>query len=399
MLRRLKIKFIVINMLIITAMLCTIFGMLFTFTKSNLEQESISTIERITSAPMQLGHPNEPHQAYPFSYFLVYLGNRGDILAISSNTTLEESYVLSNVQAALSTEKSSGILEVSSLRFLLKATPKETLLVFMDISHEQTTLQNLAKNSVILSLLAFFAFLGISFLLAHWAVKPVDTAWKQQKQFVSDASHELKTPLTVIMTNAELLQCPDYPEEKRKQFSDSIFTMSKQIQHLVEQMLELARTDQIQSQIFAQVDWSSLVTDAILPFEPVFFDKDLVLTYQITPGILVRGIEVQLRQVTEILLDNAQKYSNSDGKTIVFLAPSGRKKCLLTVANEGPQITPEQLSNLFKRFYRADESRTRTGSFGLGLSIAENIVQQHHGRIWAESKNGINCFFVELPLQ
>lgn len=105
-----------------------------------------------------------------------------------------------------------------------------------------------------------------------------------------------------------------------------------------------------------------------------------------------------MAQLVDILLDNAQNYGNAHGKTAVTLKRCGKKKCLLSVENEGAALTPDELKKIFKRFYRADEARERTGSYGLGLSIAEGIVRAHRGKIWAESKNGRNTFFVQLPI-
>ena len=140
----------------------------------------------------------------------------------------------------------------------------------------------------------------------------------------------------------------------------------------------------------------SLVSDATLPFEPVFFEKGLTLHTAVTENIRINGNPSELRQVLDILLDNAQKYSRENGTTRMTLQGRGKGHCLLTVANEGEAIPLSDLNRLFKRFYRADQARSRTGSFGLGLSIAESIVKRHKGKIWAESKNGFNTFYVEL---
>ena len=199
------------------------------------------------------------------------------------------------------------------------------------------------------------------------------------------------------MTNAELLQNSAYDAESHAAFSSSILTMSRQMRDLVEQMLVLARADMVQSDAaFSAVDFSCLVSDAILPFEPVFFEKGLILQTELAEKILISGNPAELRQVLDILLDNAQKYSCESGATWVTLKNHGKERCLLSVANEGAPIASDDLNNLFKRFYRADPARSRTGSFGLGLSIAETIVKRHKGRIWAESAHGVNTFFVEL---
>ena len=175
--------------------------------------------------------------------------------------------------------------------------------------------------------------------------------------------------------------------------------MSRQMRQLIEEMLDLARTDSGQSTlIFSQVDLSRLISDAVLPFEPVFFEAGLTLAVDIQPGLTVRGSQQHLRQTVDILLDNARKYAAPSGEISVTLTRCGGR-CRLAVSNPGPEISKADLQNIFKRFYRTDEAHTQRGSYGLGLSIARNIILRHRGRIWAESKNGRNTFFVELPVK
>ena len=269
-------------------------------------------------------------------------------------------------------------------------------MVFVDISSEIATMENLVKTCVFIGIISFSVFLGLSFWLARWAVKPVETAWNQQRQFVADASHELKTPLTVIMTNAELLQSPEYTDADRRRFSDSILTMSHQMRGLVESLLELARVDNgAAKMVFSEFDFSEQVSDGLLPFEPVYFEKELLLESEIEEGLKVKGSQAHLRQVLDILLDNAAKYASPQGTVTVKLKRQG-SHCLLSVANPGEQISKEDLKNIFKRFYRIDKVRSMNHSYGLGLSIADSIVKEHGGRIWAESAEGINTFFVQL---
>ena len=395
MLKKLRIKFIVTTMVIVVAMLCTILGMVYHFTKTDLESESIATMKAIAERPAN--RPGEHRDGIRLPYFSVQLGMRQELLSLSGNyyDLSDTEFVNTAVEEALDSGKQIGILEAYNLRFYQHNAPFGHTVVFMDMSTEQAALKSLVQTAAAIGFVSLLAFLGISILLARWAVAPVDKAWKQQRQFVSDASHELKTPLTVIMANAELLENADDPASA-KQYTANILTVSRQMRHLLEQMLTLARSDNNQSVIpFCRVDFSQVVADAVLPFEPVFFEKGLALEYAVTPGICVAGIAAQLRQIADILLDNAQKYAR--GKTVISLEMRGRSHCILSVANEGDPIPPEDLQNLFKRFYRQDEARSRDGSFGLGLSIAETIVTHHKGKIRAESRDGINRFTVELP--
>ena len=200
------------------------------------------------------------------------------------------------------------------------------------------------------------------------------------------------------MTDAELLQDGGQDAASQAGFLSNILTMSRQMRALIEQMLELARTDSAESHLVLRpVDLSGLTARSLLPFEPLFFEQGLTLISQVDEGITVSGDEEALRRVLEILLDNAQKYSSPGGETQVALHRRGRNHCALTVANQGEPIPPEARRQIFQRFYRADPARSRNGSFGLGLSIAEGIVAQHHGTIDVTCAGGFNRFRVELP--
>lgn len=399
MTKKLRRQFIAITMSIVTIMLCIIMFLIYFFTKMNLENNSINMMQNIASHPFLLHLPNEMQEDVRLPYFTLQLNIQGDLIATGGGyyDLSDENFLKDLIDATFSSSDRVGIIDEYNLRFYHTNTSVSQILVYADISNELAILSNLIRNCILIGMACFLVFLGISFLLANWVIKPVDKAWEQQRQFIADASHELKTPLTVIMTNAEFMQNPDYDDTDRTTFASSILVMSRQMRNLVEQMLELARADNVQHHaIFSPVDFSRLVSDAILPFEPIFFEKDLTLHTEISENITVNGDASQLRQVLDILLDNAQKYSREKGTTWVTLQQHGKGHCLLSVADEGEEIPADDLKNLFKRFYRADKARTRTGSFGLGLSIAETIITRHKGKIWAESRNNINTFFVEL---
>lgn len=298
---------------------------------------------------------------------------------------------------------SAGGAEVHAPDSPAQAAPASTdgqIIIFMDVSSEIATMQNLYRTCIIIGLGSLASFLVISIFFARWAVRPVEEAWAQQRQFVSDASHELKTPLTVILTDAEMLKSPRFDEAHKAQFVDNILTMSNQMRGLVESLLQLARVDNgaIQKMPLQHIDLSSLVSDELLTFDALFFENGLTLVEDIADGITVHGSAQHLKQVVEILLDNAQKYSDAHGTVRVTLQKSSAHHCLLSVADPGAAISPEDLRKIFQRFYRIDEARAMNHSYGLGLSIAENIVKHHKGRIWAESADGTNTFRVELPM-
>lgn len=400
MIKKLRLKFVLINMTIVTILLCVILGLVFYFTSANLEQESLNMMRNIAAQPFRLDTPDEPDSDVRLPFFALRLGPTGDLLATGGGYyDLSDNAFLDNlIEKTFASPKQFGVLSEYNLRYYRADTPLNQCLVFADISSERATLNGLIKTCCVIGAVGFLLFLWVSVLLSKWAVRPVERAWQQQRQFVAAASHELKTPLTVIMTSAELMQDSSYDAGKREKFLGSILTMSAQMKRLIGQMLELARADNAEpKEVFAEVDLSRLVSQTVLPFESVFFEKGMTLSSEIEDGIRVSGGQAQLRELVEILLDNAQKYAKEKGRTWVTLQKRGKTRCVLTVADEGAEIAPEELQNIFKRFYRADPARSRSGSFGLGLSIAESIARQHRGRIWAESRDGVNRFFVELP--
>ena len=400
MLKRLRIQFIAVIMVLVTVMLCLIFGMVYHFTKSGMESESIRMMQVIAGDPGQPNRPDKPSDKVRLPFFVLRIGRGGEIIPEGSGyyDLSDKTFLQSLTEAVLAREEQTGVLETYKLRFYRSVTPMGQNIVFADMSNELATLSSLIKTCVFIGILCFAAFFGISIALAFWMVRPVEKAWKQQRQFVADASHELKTPLTVIISNAELLQLPEYDGENKACFAGRILTMSLQMRSLVERLLELARADSGQAQAtHTRFDFSALVEYAVLPFEPLFFEKELELVTEIGADITVNGSEQQLQQVLDILLDNAQKYAPSPGRVQLRLGHRDRHHCLLSVSNACAPMGKEELQDLFKRFYRVDKARSRDGSFGLGLSIAESIVTEHRGRIWAQWQDGYITFVVELP--
>lgn len=401
MIKKLRLKFVMINMTIVTMMLCAILGLVFYFTRENLETESIGMLHNIAENPFPQEVPGALEQDVRLPFFVVRHGVKGDLITTNGGyyDLSDRDFLNRLMEEVAENPKTFGVLKDYHLRYYRLDTPVNKCIAFVDISSEQATLSHLTRSCLLIGVLGFFLFLWISFWLSGWAVRPVEQAMRQQRQFVADASHELKTPLTVIMTNAELMKSGDYPSEKEGQFLSGILTVSRQMRGLVEQMLELARTDLLDvKETFTQINLSELLEEELLNFEPVFYEAGLSLQAEIEPELRIEGNEEKLRRLPGILLDNAGKYVVKGGKVEVSLKKLGRKHCLLTVSNEGKELSPDECRQIFKRFYRMDGVRSRSGSYGLGLSIAENIVNLHHGRIWAESRDGWNHFRIRLPL-
>ena len=400
MIRKLRIKFICVIMAIVMLMLGIILGVVIHFTAQSMENQSISMMHAIAERPFQKGNLGKGADRVRLPFFTVQIGRQGQLLGSGGGyfDLSDQDYILEIANAALSSEADIGKLNDYNLRFLKNRTPMGYTIVFSDTATETTTLRNMILSCLLIFLSASIPFLGISILLSRWVIKPVEQAWDQQRQFVADASHELKTPLSIIMANAELVGNEDTPEADRRTFSQNILSVTYQMRSLVENMLEMARVDNgTLNMKFETVDFSQLVQDAVLSFQLLYEEKGMELRCNVPEGISLCGSEQHLYQVLDVLLDNAMKYSTANAAVHVRLDQSGRS-CVLSVSGPGDPISKEDLKNIFKRFYRADKSRVMNGSYGLGLSIAQSVVEAHKGKIWAESKDGYNTFLVQLPL-
>lgn len=299
------------------------------------------------------------------------------------------------VQSAIARGVPQGVLKEQGLRFLRQDGLLSVRIAFMDSSFEQSTLRALLITGIALFLLAMALVAALAWLLAGYITRPVETSWRRERQFLSDAGHELKTPLTVILSSASLLE--ESADEEQRPYVENIRAESGRMRALVEDMLTLWRTEETQLSPVA-VSFSDVVTESVLRFEPVSFEAGHDLLYDIENDLTVSGEEEKLLRVVGILLDNAVKYAAPNTAVRLTLDKAG-KQAILTVANEGTPIPPEKLQHIFDRFYRADESRGEAKGFGLGLSIAREIVHRHGGTISAKSDERATVFTVTLPLQ
>ena len=322
-------------------------------------------------------------------------------LLFSRNMNTSDASAHKLAKEVLESGRTEGNLPTYKLSFLVRETPEGTKIAFVDRAPETASQINLLLACLSGFIVAWGLFLIVIWRLSLWAFRPVEEAWQQQRQFIADASHELKTPLTVILANMHILKShPNESISDQARWIDSANQEALRMKKLVADMLILARNDAREEILPATnaIALSDLVTGSILSFEAVALEHDCYMEENITPNLTLSGDTAQLQELINILLDNACKYAPPNSIITVNLYQQD-KKIHLTVHNNSEPLSKDTLSHLFERFYRADQSRTReTGGYGLGLAIAESICQYHQGNITAYNDNDGITFHVTLPV-
>lgn len=406
LIRKLRLKFVAVCMAMVTAVLAVVCFAIFAALRGNVEDLSRQVLHRVIQEEgrqpeigVEVGGDT---LLLPYFTVSVWPGRDGTYAAYVTGGTyaaLEDTEALTAIlEDCLSQPRPEGVVQDYSLRYLRRDNGLYRTLAFVDMSMERRLLREMMGSYLVIVLAAFSLLLGVSVLLARWATSPVERAWSQQRQFLSDASHELKTPLTVILSNAELLSALPL-EERPARWTDNILSESRQMKDLVEEMLTLARADNMaQSVVLEEASLSEIAEDCALAFEPVAFEAGKPLEYTAAEGLLVLGDGNRLRRLISILLDNAIKYG-AEGGTIRLTLEKADRQARLTVSNPGEPIPADQLGRLFERFYRADASRGEKSGFGLGLSIAGLIAREHKGTLRAESDAESTRFIFTMPLK
>jgi len=288
-----------------------------------------------------------------------------------------------------------------SYRYKLSKDPGESKysVILLDRSIEISTLNRLLLTFIIIGCVGVIVVFIISLVLANWAIKPIEVAWNRQKQFIADASHELKTPLTVIATNTDVvLANPNDSIRDQERWLKYIKSETSRMSKLVSELLYIAKSDSNEIRMeMSEFDLSNVMSSVCLTFEPIIFEAGRELVSDITPKLRYYGDEDRIRQLITILLDNASKYSLVGSTISVSLFRNTQNKIKFCVSNKCESMTEENVSKLFDRFYRVDSSRNSgTGGNGLGLNIAQTIAEAHNGNIQVIYNYGMISFTVTL---
>ena len=402
MIRKLRLKFVAICMVLVTAILAVVLLSVYFAMQRNIQDLSRQLLYRV----IQQDDPRRREIAISLDrdrlvylpYFTVNVWGSAAYVTGGTYTDLENTEELAAIlNDCLSQNRQEGVVADYHLRYLRRSSGLYEKLAFVDMSMEQAMLREMMGSYLLIGGIALLLLLAAAVLLSWWATRPVERAWRQQRQFLSDASHELKTPLTVILSNAEMLESAPL-EDRPARWADNIRSEARRMKQLVEEMLTLARADSMTaSAVLGDVSLSEAAEDCVLAFEPVAFEAGKPLEYHVTEAVSVLGDGEKLRRLVSILLDNAIKYGAPGGAVSLALERRDRQAAR-TVSNPG-EIPAEHLPRLFERFYRADASRGEQSGFGLGLSIAGAIAREHKGALRAESGGGMTRFVFTMPLK
>ncbi len=381
MLKSLKRKCIFISMLLIGVVLFSIFTSICIITYRSEESEIKTELKRsiLLSQKSDLFDPIND-KMIPSSYvFTANVKSNGTVIVF--NSEIDEKTVKSAVREAMSSEASNGIIKNLHLSFLKDTSNGETLIAFVS----RDGLYNRVNATIIMSITAFavcmLLFYYISKHLVELALEPVYKVWNQQKQFIADASHDLKTPLTVILANNNILAShKEESVDSQMQWIESTGEEATRMSELVNKMLELAKSeDGLNPPSLEIINISEICEETLLQFEVVAFEKNVSVESKIEPNIQCKTNSDVLIKILQILFDNAVKYSPDGDQITVSL--SGTR---FSINNKGEPISEEDLPHIFERFYRASKAR-EVGGYGLGLSIAQNLAQSINAKIDVES--------------
>lgn len=331
--------------------------------------------------------------AYQTRYFIVQYDKKGEIIDINLSHIAAVSYEDAEKYAnsVLNSDGKSGYKHI--YRYKIQPTDFGKIVIFLDCSFSIQSITSMIITSVCIALISLCAIFLVICIFSSRFIRPMIEGMEKQKRFVTDAGHELKTPLAIINANVEVLELVEGSNE----WLDSIKNQVKRMDQLVKSMLQLARMEEgtmnSPEKIFSISDAFNEITE---PFKVVARQKGQMLKIHLQHDVKMSGDEAAIRNLISILVDNAIKYCNDEGIIEARLSLEG-KNIKIRVKNSSDIDGKENLQRLFDRFYRPDDSRARaSGGFGIGLSMAKNIVEAHHGKISAQRDGNFICFQVTL---
>ena len=327
-------------------------------------------------------NPNKNSDYQLSTFYSVAISNNGSVLAVDNgNKELYNNDELTQIAKSILDEKKlSG--RTSNLSYVVKDKNGYTLVAFMDNTVSEAGLRTMLRYVLIVGFTSIIGMFLISLPLSKRIIKPLEENDRKQKQFISDASHELKTPVAIIGTNTELLS----REIGNNEWLENIKYENERMGILIKQLLDLSHAEDVIVSM-ENINFSRTILGEILAFESFAFEKEKEFIIDIDEDVFLIGNQIQLKQLVSIILDNAIRHSS--GKNININLKRKNNTIELNFINDSYEIPQEKLNHIFDRFYRVDEVRNSEDlHYGIGLSIAKAIIEKHGGNIEVLTKNG-----------
>ena len=391
MIKKLRTKLILVIMAIVMVLLGVILGVVIHFTAENMKTQSISMMRTIAANPFQQDNPGRPSRdEVRLPFFTVQISSRGDLITASGGyfDLTDREYIQEIVNAALLSDRETGELAEHDLRYLKSASPKGFTIVFSDTTTENAMLKHLFYSCLAIFFAAMVAFLGISILLSRWVIKPVETAWNQQRQFVSDASHELKTPLASIKLLTDSILQNDMDMETVREFVGDIGNEADRLTRTTGKLLSLTKVDGRITEECEIITMEPTAQRVVRMLSAIAQQNQITIETDFEQDSPILMLEDDLYQIVFNLVENGIKYNVPGGKLTVRLLRQ-EDNAILQVSDTGMGIPEDALSHIFERFYRVDKSHSKaSGGTGLGLSIVKHAAAYHKAEISLESTPG-----------
>lgn len=340
-------------------------------------------------------HGIDKETPFETRYFSVLLYENGNVSTIDTGKIASVSTSEAGDYATSLYDKGKTKGFIDQYKYLSVSTTNTNgdnmiLYVFINCSKELMTIRTYALASVGISIIGLLVVFVLVCFFSKTVTKPMAESYEKQKRFITDASHEIKTPLTIIDANTEVLEMM----EGENEWTESIRKQIARLTSLTEKLVFLSRMDEDSTRLeMLEFNISDAILDTAMPFETVAESKGKTLDISVVPDINYTGSETNIRQMVSLLLDNAIKYSSENGSIRLNFSTNGKLKTL-SVWNTVDEIETGKLDYLFERFYRIDKSRnSKTGGFGIGLSVVQAIVQAHNGKVSAKSEDGKSIKF------
>lgn len=398
MIKTLRLKFIAVSMFSTITVLFIIVGSINILNYRNMIRDADDTLAILASnngsfprIDRPLG-PNDknshilsPETPFEVRYFSVLLTDEGTAISVDTGkiAAIDAQTAIHYAESVWRSPGNKGFL--SEYRYRKQSSDDGIRIIFLYCSRSLLSFRAFLFSSILVSILGILTVLLLVILLSKKVIKPLSDSYDKQRRFITDAGHELKTPLTIIDADLCVLEM----EFGENEWTDDIRLQTKRLTKLTNDLVYLSRMEENKNHI-AMIDFpiSDVIAEAAQSFQSLVQIQKKQFRTEIEPMLSFYGDEKSVRQLIFILLDNALKYSDEKGEISLTVEKKG-KNIHITVFNTTQSIPPENLSQLFERFYRSDQSRnSETGGYGIGLSIARAIVLAHKGRITASSKDG-----------